>query len=157
MNFATFDLNFCCARLMPLGTEDLQSGRETAEGSPSRGFQSALSRLRHALDDPLFVRHGNRLVRGFIATGLTGPCCGQELEDRSDCYRTARFDLRPASGTFRITASGLFAELLIATVWPTLLHQEAPGIRAQLVDLFAQAMFASLERRKRLTFALIPE
>jgi len=154
MNFATFDLNLLRA-LDALLTEGSTVGAAKRLRLSQSAVSGALSRLRHALDDPLFVRHGNRLVATDYATGLTGPV-RQELE-RIEVMLSppARFDPQAASGTFRITASDFFAELLMPRLADTL-HKEAPGIRAQLVDLFAQDYVASLERRNA-DLALIPD
>mgnify|MGYP003625317345 FL=1 len=154
MNFATFDLNLLRA-LDALLTEGSTVGAAKRLRLSQSAVSGALSRLRHALDDPLFVRHGNRLVATDYATGLTGPV-RQELE-RIEVMLSppARFDPQAASGTFRITASDFFAELLMPRLADTL-HKEAPGIRAQLVDLVAQDYVSSLERRNA-DLALIPD
>lgn len=154
MNFATFDLNLLRA-LDALLTEGSTVGAAKRLGLSQSAVSGALSRLRHALDDPLFVRQGNRLVATDYATGLTGPV-RQELE-RIEVMLSppALFDPHAASGTFRITASDFFAELLMPRLADTL-HKKAPGIRAQLVDLVARDYVSSLERRNA-DLALIPD
>ncbi|WP_249139076.1 LysR substrate-binding domain-containing protein [Actibacterium sp. MT2.3-13A] len=67
----------------------------------------------------------------------------------------AAFDPEKATGTFRIAASEFFAELLMPPLGD-LLHQTAPGVRAQLVDLVLHDYVASLERRNA-DIALIPD
>lgn len=115
----------------------------------------SLSRLRHALGDPLFVRQGNRLVATDHAAGLKEPV-RQELE-RIEGFLSppAAFDPQTAEGTFRIAASDFFAELLMPQLGD-LLNRRAPGIRAQLVDLVPKDYVASLERRNA-DIALIPD
>lgn len=154
MNFATFDLNLL-RTLDALLTEGSTVGAAKRLGLSQSAVSGALSRLRHALADPLFVRHGNRLVATDYATGLTGPV-RQEL-DRIEAMLSppAQFDPQAASGTFRIAASDFFAELLMPRLADTL-HKKAPGIRAQLVDLVAKDYISSLERRNA-DLALIPD
>lgn len=154
MNFATFDLNLLRV-LDALLIEGSTVGAAKRLGLSQSAVSGALSRLRHALDDALFVRHGNRLVATDYAIGLIGPV-RQELE-RIEVMLSppAQFDPQAASGTFRITASDFFAELLMPRLADTL-HKKAPGIRAQLVDLVAQDYVSSLERRNA-DLALIPD
>ncbi len=154
MNFAIFDLNLL-RTLDALLTEGSTVGAAKRLGLSQSAVSGALSRLRHALNDPLFVRHGNRLVATDYAAGLIGPV-RQELERLEAMLSPpTQFDPQTASGTFRITASDFFAELLMPRLADRL-HKKAPGIRAQLVDLVAQDYVSSLERRNA-DLALIPD
>nr|WP_246455831.1 LysR family transcriptional regulator [Sulfitobacter aestuariivivens] len=115
----------------------------------------ALSRLRHALNDQLFVRQGNRLVATDYAAAI-------EIGLREELERLeallaprATFDPQTAEGTFRIAASDFFAELLMPPLGD-LLQRSAPNIRAQLVDLVPHDYVASLEHRSA-DIALIPD
>ncbi|MEQ9636177.1 MAG: LysR family transcriptional regulator [Devosia marina] len=154
MNFATFDLN-----LLRVLDAVFQEG-STVKAADRLGLsQSAvsgnLSRLRHALGDPLFVRQGNRLVATDYAAGLRDPV-RQQLEQIEIMLSPAvQFDPATAQGSFRIAASDFFAELLMPRLG-ALLQREAPGIRTQLVDLVPRDYVASLERRNA-DLALIPE
>jgi DNA-binding transcriptional LysR family regulator len=115
----------------------------------------ALSRLRHALDDPLFVRQGNRLVASDYAAALKDPL-REELERLETLLASARtFEPETAIGTFRIAASDFFAELLMPALGD-LLRQQAPRIRAQLIDLVPQNYVESLEIRNA-DIALVPD
>ena len=154
MNFAIFDLNLL-RTLDALLTEGSTVRAAKRLGLSQSAVSGALSRLRHALNDPLFVRHGNRLVATDYAAGLIGPV-RQELE-RIEAMLSppTQFDPQTASGTFRITASDFFAELLMPRLADRL-YKKAPGIRAQLVDLVAQDYVSSLERRNA-DLALIPD
>lgn len=154
MNFAIFDLNLL-RTLDALLTEGSTVRAAKRLGLSQSAVSGALSRLRHALNDPLFVRHGNRLVATDYAAGLIGPV-RQELE-RIEAMLSppTQFDPETASGTFRITASDFFAELLMPRLADRL-DKKAPGIRAQLVDLVAQDYVLSLERRNA-DLALIPD
>ncbi len=154
MNFATFDLN-----LLRVLDAIFQEG-STVKAADRLGLsQSAvsgnLSRLRHALGDPLFVRQGNRLVATDYAVGLKVPVREQLEQIETLLSPAVQFDPATAQGSFRIAASDFFAELLMPRLGD-LLQREAPGIRTQLVDLVPRDYVASLERRNA-DLALIPE
>lgn len=154
MNFATFDLNLLRV-LDAIFREGSTVNAARRLGLSQPAVSGSLSRLRHALGDPLFVRQGNRLVATDYAARLKEPV-RQELE-RIEAMLSppAAFDPREAEGTFRIAASDFFAEMLMP-VLGDLLQGKAPGIRAQLVDLEPQDYVASLERRNA-DVALIPD
>ena len=154
MNFATFDLNLL--RVLDAVFRDGSTVKAAERlGLSQSAVSGALSRLRHALDDPLFVRHGNRLVATDYATALQEPL-RQELERLETLLSPPDvFDPGTATGTFRIAASDFFAELLMPPLG-NLLHQAAPGIHAQLVDLVPHNYVASLEHRNA-DVALIPD
>ncbi|MFW8635699.1 LysR family transcriptional regulator [Cribrihabitans pelagius] len=154
MNFATFDLNLL--RVLDAIFREGSTVKAAARlGLSQSAVSGALSRLRHALDDPLFVRQGNRLIATDYAAGLKEPV-RQELE-RIEAILSppACFEPQTATGTFRIAASDFFAELLMPPLGD-LLQRKAPGIRAQLVDLVPHDYIASLERRNA-DMALIPD
>ncbi|PWJ20237.1 LysR family transcriptional regulator [Jannaschia seohaensis] len=154
MNFATFDLNLL--RVLDAIFREGSTVKAAARlGLSQSAVSGSLSRLRHALGDPLFVRQGNRLVATDYAAGLRDPV-RQELERiEAMLSPVARFDPKTAEGTFRIAASDFFAEMLMPRLGELLL-QKAPGIRAQLIDLVPQDYVASLERRNA-DLALIPD
>ena len=72
MNFATFDLNLLTV-LDALFIEGSTVKAGARLGLSQSAVSSALSRMRHALDDPLFLRQGNRLVPTDYARGLQAP------------------------------------------------------------------------------------
>lgn len=154
MNFATFDLNLLRVldALFREGTTVKAGERLSMSQSAVSG---ALSRLRHGLGDPLFVRQGNRMIATDYAVSLQEPV-REELE-RLERILTppAAFDPGSSKGTFRIAASDFFAELLMPPLGD-LLHRRAPGLRAQLVDLVPHDYVASLGRRNA-DIALIPD
>ncbi|SFM25182.1 LysR family transcriptional regulator [Shimia aestuarii] len=154
MNFATFDLN-----LLRVLDALFREGSTVKAGERLALSQSAvsgaLSRLRQGLNDPLFVRHGNRLVATDYANGLREPV-REELERLEQILAPpAAFDPATACGAFRIAASDFFADLLMPKLGD-LLQKRAPGIRAQLVDLVPHDYVASLEQRNA-DIALIPD
>jgi len=154
MNFTTFDLN-----LLRVLDALFREGSTVKAGERLAMSQSAvsgaLSRLRHGLDDPLFVRQGNRLVATDYAVSLRDPV-RKELERLQTILTPpAAFVPATANGTFKIAASDFFAELLMPPLGD-LLHRIAPGLRAQLIDLVPHAHVESLERRNA-DIALIPD
>lgn len=154
MNFATLDLNLLRVldALFREGSTVKAADRLAMSQSAVSG---ALSRLRHALGDPLFVRQGNRLVATDYAARLEAGL-RDELERLEALLAPATvFDPRSAEGTFRIAASDFFAELLMPPLGD-LLQKSAPYIRAQLVDLVPNDYVASLEQRNA-DIALIPD
>ena len=108
MNFATFDLNLLRVldALFREGST-VKAGERLGLSQPA--VSGALSRLRHALNDPLFVRRGNRLVATNYADALRHP-----LRDELDRVETLLsppdvFDPARATGSFKIAAADFFA------------------------------------------------
>jgi len=154
VNFATFDLNLL--RVLDALFREGSTVKAAARLNLSQSaVSSALARLRHAVGDPLFVRHGNRLVATDFAAALAEPLREELARIEALLAPREAFDPASADGTFRIAASDFFAEMLMPPLGD-LLQQRAPGIRAQLVDLVPQDYVASLERRNA-DVALIPE
>lgn len=154
MNFATFDLNLLRV-LNALLTEGstVKAGERLNMSQPA--VSGALSRLRHALGDDLFVRHGNRLVATGYAEALALEL-GEQL-DRIEAMLSPQRAFEPAEahGTFRIAGSDFFADILMPAL-ASRLQRQAPGIRAQLVDLVPSNYVRSLEQY-RADLALIPD
>ncbi|MBY5358697.1 LysR family transcriptional regulator [Rhizobium leguminosarum] len=153
MNFATFDLN-----LVRVLDALLREGSTVKAGEKLGMSQSAvsgaLSRLRHALDDQLFVRHGHGLRPTDYARGLAMPL--RETLDRMEAlFSGTSFDPGSASLTFKLAGSDFFAEMLMPRLAREI-HERAPGIRVQLVDLVPNSYIDSLERYEA-DMALIPD
>ncbi|MGI9355522.1 MAG: LysR substrate-binding domain-containing protein [Rhizobiaceae bacterium] len=154
VNFATFDLNLL--RILDALFQEGSTVKAAEKLAMSQSAVSgALSRLRHALGDALFVRHGNRLVATDYAAALKGPIREELGRLETMLAPPDAFDPKTATGSFRIAASDFFAELLMPPLGD-LLHRSAPGLRAQLVDLVPHDYVASLERRNA-DIALIPD
>jgi len=73
MNLAAFDLNLLKVldALLREGST-VRAGQRAGLSQPA--VSAALSRLRHALNDPLFVREGRGLVPTDYARSLESPC-----------------------------------------------------------------------------------
>lgn len=154
MNFATFDLN-----LLRVLDALLREGSTVKAGErlalSQSAVSSALARLRHSTGDRLFVRHGNRLVATSYAEALELPLRGHLEALEQLLAAPEAFDPSAAEGTFRLTASDFFAELLMPGL-ADLLLRTAPKVRAQLVDLVPYDYVESIERY-RADLALVPD
>lgn len=154
MNFATLDLN-----LLRVLDAILREGSTTKAGERLGVSQSAVSnalnRLRHALNDDLFVRHGNQLVATDFAASIKDGLREELNRLEGLLTRSSDFDPLHATGTFKIAASDFFAELLMPPLG-ALLNRSAPGITAQMVDLVPNDYVQSLERYEA-DLALIPD
>lgn len=154
MNFATFDLN-----LLRVLDAILTEGSTVKAGEKLALSQSAvsgaLSRLRHALNDQLFVRQGNRLVPTDFAASLRDPL--REELDRLQAMLTPTVASDPmiAEGSFKISSSDFFAEMLMPELG-SYLYKNAPNITAHMVDLVPYDYLNSLERYDA-DLALIPD
>lgn len=154
MNFATFDLNLL--RVLDAVFREGSTIKAGARlGLSQSAVSGALSRLRHALDDPLFIRHGNRLVATDFALSLQDGL-SEELERIETLLSPPEaFDPAIASGSFKIAASDFMAELLMPPLGD-LLNRTAPGLLAQLVDLVPYDYVDSLETYGA-DLALVPD
>lgn len=154
MNFATFDLNLLRV-LDALFREGSTVRAGERLGLSQSAVSGALSRLRHALDDPLFIRQGNRLVPTDFAARVRDSL--HEELDRLQVLLAppGAFDPATAEGTFKIAASDFFAELLMPRLGD-LLNRTAPRLKAQLVDLVPYDYLQSLEKYQA-DLALIPD
>ncbi|SHH45675.1 LysR family transcriptional regulator [Cognatishimia maritima] len=154
MNFATFDLNLLRV-LDALLTEGSTVKAGEKLGLSQSAVSAALARLRHSLDDPLFIRQGNRLVATEFAENLRHPL-RQELEQLEQILSPPKaFDPMTASGNFKISSSDFFAEMVMPQLGD-MLYKKAPNITANLVDLVPYDYLDSLERYDA-DLAIIPD
>ena len=154
MNFATLDLN-----LLRILDAVLSEGSTTKAGErlglSQSAVSNALNRLRHSLDDQLFVRHGNQLAPTDFASSIKDGLREELNRLEGLLASNADFDPMQANGNFKISASDFFAELLMPVLGDHL-NRKAPGITAQLVDLVPYNYVESLGRYQA-DMALIPE
>ncbi|MBV2359705.1 LysR family transcriptional regulator [Thalassococcus sp. CAU 1522] len=154
MNFKTFDLNLLRVLDALLTTHSTtQAARKLGLSQPA--VSSALARLRLSLGDPLFVRHGRRIVPTENALRLQVPL--RLLLDDAErmLCGTGHFDAANAQDRFRIAGSDFFAEMLMPALAADV-AREAPGIRVQLVDLVPENFVETLERHQ-IDLALLPQ
>lgn len=153
MNLRSFDLNLLRVldALLREGST-VRAGERIGLSQPA--VSAALGRLRAALGDPLFVRHGQRLVPTDFARGLELPL--GDLLDRIGALLAgpARFDPATATESFRLSGSDFFAEMLMPDLGRRL-AVEAPGVRAQMIDLVPENYVGTLERYE-VDLALVP-
>ncbi|PWV98762.1 DNA-binding transcriptional LysR family regulator [Hoeflea marina] len=154
MNFATFDLN-----LLRILDALLTEGSTVKAGEKLAMSQSAvsgaLSRLRFALNDELFVRRGNRLVATDYAAAMAVELRTHLRSVEAMLSPPRAFQPAKAQGIYRIAGSDFFAEILMPQL-ARRLRQEAPGLKVQLVDLVPASYVTSLEQY-RADLALIPD
>lgn len=154
VNFANFDLNLLRV-LDALFREGSTVKAGERLGLSQSAVSSALTRLRHATGDALFVRHGNRLVPTSYAEALDQPL-REQLEAIEQLLAAGdRFDPAVADGTFRISASDFFADMLMPALADRL-RQRAPMVKAQLVDVVPYNYVENVERQKA-DLALVPD
>ena len=135
MNFRSFDLNLLRVLDALLATgSTTRAGERIGLSQPA--VSSALNRLRHALGDPLFVRHGRSLVATDFALSLREPLRAILEQTETLLSGAGRFDPQQSTARFRLAGSDFFAELLMPALADHL-SVAAPGIRVQLVDLVA--------------------
>ena len=93
----------------------------------------ALNRFRDLMDDPLFVRNGNRLEPTRHAAAMI-PAVRQILEDVGSVLAPSTFDPLTASHTFRIGAS----DYTMMSVLPALVRAvrtQAPNVRLDIQSM----------------------
>jgi len=152
-NLAAFDLN-----LLKVFDAMLREGSTVRAGErlglSQPAVSAALKRLRHAIGDPLFVRHGQRLVPTSRAQALE-PALRRAIEAIEGVLsEPAAFDPARAAFDFRISGTDFFASLLMPSL-VLRLCAAAPGVRVQLVDLVPDNHIDALVRFD-VDLALIP-
>lgn len=153
MNLLTFDLNLL--RVLDALLRDqstVKAGHRVRLSQPA--VSAALGRLRDALNDPLFVRQGQRLVPTDYARSLEIPLRRLLGELTELLTGPGAFDPLEAHHNFKIAGSDFFAEMLMPPLAP-LLETSAPNIRIQLVELLPGDHVATLEKQD-IDLALVP-
>lgn len=154
MNLSSFDLNLLRVldALLETGSTT-EAGRRIGLSQPA--VSAALGRLRTALDDPLFVRQGRRLIATEFAESLRDPLRGILDDTRRLLSRPNRFDPLRARDTFRLSGSDFYAELLMPKLAEHL-SRHAPQMLVHMVDLVPDNYVDSVERYQ-VDIAIIPE
>ncbi|WP_424984268.1 LysR family transcriptional regulator [Maritalea sp. S77] len=154
MNFATFDLNLMRVLDALLREQSTVKAAQKLNLSQS-AVSSALSRLRHTLDDQLFIRRGNRLVPTDYAQKIALPL--REEMDRLEALfaQPKSFDPAAEHVDFRIAASDFFAELLMP-ILANDMASAAPNIQPKLIDLVPHRYVQTVEQGSS-DLALIPD
>lgn len=143
MNFSSFDLNLL--RVLDALLRERSTTRAGERiGLSQPAVSSALNRLRHALDDPLFIRRGKTFMPTEFAQSLEEPL-RQALDELETMLGRAPFDPARSNMVFRISGSDFFAFFLMPRLGRHLMRA-APGVRVQLVDLVPDNYVDSLDR-----------
>jgi DNA-binding transcriptional LysR family regulator len=131
MDIKHFDLN-----LLRVFDALLTEGQVTLAGKNLNRSQNtvsaALSRLRDAFEDPLFVRAGRRMEPTEKAKALSNSV--QEALHQVGRALAARFDPSTARRDFRILGTDYVSVLLIPQLMAKI-RERAPGIDLRLVDI----------------------
>ncbi len=153
MNISSLDLNLLRALDALLQTcSTVKAGQQIGLSQPA--VSAALKRLRDHLGDPLLVRQGRRLVRTEFAEAISDPLRRKLDEIETLLAGAATFAPAQYEGSFRISGSDFFAELLMPALTERV-AREAPGVRLHLVDMAADLDLSVLDRRLS-DIALLP-
>ena len=154
MNLRTFDLNLLRVLNALLAEKSTVKAAERV-GLSQSAVSAALGRLRGALDDPLLVRQGQRIVPTDFARSLEVPL--KLILDDLEKLLLEHVDFDPSGVTqgFKIAASDFFAVMLMPRL-ADILSRRAPHMQVQLVDLLPESYVGILERTG-VDMALVPE
>lgn len=153
MNLLRFDLNLLLV-LDALIRENSTTLAGHRIGLSQPAVSAALRRLRDALNDPLFVRHGQRLEPTPYAQSLELPLRNILDQLASVLSGPDQFDPMTAVETFKISGSDFFSEMLIPALVDRL-SLEAPNVIVQMVDLVPDNFVGTLESYE-VDMALVP-
>ena len=154
MNLRGFDLNLLRV-LNALLAEQSTVKAAKQVGLSQSAVSAALGRLRGALEDPLFVRHGQRIVPTDFARSLEVPL--KAILDDLERLLQEHVDFDPSgvSQSFKIAASDFFAVMLMPPL-AEILSRRAPHMQVQMVDLLPASYVGILER-PGIDLALVPQ
>ncbi len=132
MNLLSFDLNLLRVLDALLREQStVKAGRRIGLSQPA--VSSALGRLRLSLDDPLFIRQGQRIVPTDFARSLEAPLRGIFDDLGTLLSELDEFDPSATVQDFKIAGSDFFADMLMPKV-ASAITERAPGMRVQLVN-----------------------
>ncbi|UWQ91235.1 LysR family transcriptional regulator [Rhodobacteraceae bacterium M382] len=154
MNFRSFDLNLLRVFDALLETNSTTlAGQKIGLSQPA--VSAALARLRHALQDPLFIRQGRQLVPTDLATSLRDPL--RDVLAQTEMLLAPRDTYDPARSAedFKISGSDFFAEMLLPQL-ARHLSEHAPGMRIQMVDVVPDRFTDAIDHHN-VDIALVPD
>ncbi len=144
MNFSNLDLNLLRVLDALLSTRSTtEAGRRIGLSQPA--VSAALSRLRHALNDPLLIRQGRGLTLTDYAATLRDPL--RDLLDQTETLLAGpdAFDPNLSKDSFRLSGSDFYAELLMPQL-ANHLTQHAPNMRLQMIDMVVDQSVERLDQ-----------
>lgn len=154
MNLRTFDLNLLRVLAALLADPSTVRAAEVL-GLSQSAVSAALGRLRAAMEDPLFVRQGQRIVPTDFARSLEVPLKAILTDLEQLLQEHVDFDPFRVTQSFKIAASDFFAVMLMPHL-ADILSRRAPQMQVQLVDLLPSSYVGILER-PGIDLALVPE
>lgn len=132
MNFATFDLNLLRVFHALLRERSVtRAGDRLALSQPA--VSAALSRLRHALGDELFLRQGNTMAPTNRALALAAPIAEALAALEGALSAATGFDPTSAERIFTLSGADFFSNLLMPELFERV-AAVAPGITLRLID-----------------------
>src|SRR3990167_6476136 len=116
----------------------------------------ALSKLRHTLGDPLFVRTSSGMEPTPFGEGLVRPV--RSVLDALETVLGHRDDFDPATSqrTFRICMTDISQLVLLPKLWQTL-RVQAPGIQIEIVPLSRDTARLLESGEADLALGLVPQ
>jgi len=154
VNFRTFDLNLLRVMNALLETGSTVGAAQRLHMSQP-AVSAALGRLRHALNDPLFLRQGRTLTPTDFASQMQEPLSDLLHQAETLLNGPEGFDPRKEEVSFKISGSDFFAELLMPQLADHL-SRVAPLVRVQLVNLVPDSYVNALDTFD-IDLALIPK
>lgn len=154
MNILRFDLNLLRVLNALLREQStVRAGQRLRLSQPA--VSASLKRLREALDDPLFVRQGQRLVPTEYAKSLEVPL-QRHLDELFELLMGPKaFDPLDATLSFKVAGTDFFAEMLMPPL-AALLNRVAPNVMVQLVEMVPDKQIMMLENHE-IDLVLIPK
>jgi DNA-binding transcriptional LysR family regulator len=132
VNFAAFDLNLL--RVFDALMRERSATRAGERvGLSQPAVSAALNRLRHALNDELFIRQANEMVATPRAVALAGPIRAALAEIEQALSSMAGFDPAAATRAFRLLGADFFSMLLMPKLSEAV-ARAAPGVSLRFVD-----------------------
>lgn len=153
MNLLNFDFNLLRVLAALLETHStVKAGEKIGLSQPA--ISAALGRLRVSLNDPLFVREGQKLVPTRKALEMRVPLQNIMNSVGELVEQTSEFDPRTATDSFTMSGSDFFSEMLLPRLG-NIISDVAPNIQLQMVDLVPDSHVETL-RSELIDLALIP-
>jgi len=153
MNFAAFDLNLLRVFNALMRERSVTRAGELI-GLSQPAVSAALNRLRHLLDDQLFVRRGNDMVPTPRAEGLDEAVREALAQIETALAGDRRFDPGTADRLFTLIGADFFSTLLMPSLSERL-AVKAPHVKLRLMDI-ARGDFVRLLQEDAVDVAMEP-
>jgi len=132
MDLAGFDLNLLRVFAAVMRERSVsRAGEQIGMSQPA--VSAALNRLRHALDDQLFVRQGHEMRPTPRAEDLEGPVLAALEQLETALLGRRGFDPARAERTFTLLGSD-YVSLLLMPALARRMIEAAPGVRLRCLD-----------------------